>query len=75
MKLYAVFQNSISTYDWRKDEYIATETEFQGVFDSKEKAEEICINERYWIGVCELNIPFPDEASEWDEAYYPQENV
>ena len=74
MKLYLVFQNSISTYDWRKDEYIATETEFQGVFDSKEKAESICINDRYWIGVAKLNEAIPDEKQEWEDSYYPHEN-
>ena len=74
MKLYLVFQNSIGTYDWRKDEYIATEAEFQGVFDSKEKAEAICINNRYWIGVAKLNEAIPDEKQEWEDAYYPHEN-
>lgn len=74
MKLYVVFQNSISTYDWRKNEYIATETEFQGVFDSKEKAEAICKNERYWIGVTDLNEAIPDERQDWEEAWYPHEN-
>lgn len=72
-KLYVVFQNTISTYDWRNEKYIANETEFHGVFDSKEKAEEICINERYWVGVCKLNDPFPDEPSEWEDAWYPYE--
>lgn len=71
MKLYLVFQNSISVYDWKKEEYIATETEFQGVFDSKEEAEQKCINDRYWIGVANLNESLPDESCEWQEAYSP----
>lgn len=73
MKLYVVFQHTISTYNWRTEEYIATETEFQGVFDTKERAESICVNERYWIGVCELNEPAPDGPAVWEEAYYPHE--
>jgi hypothetical protein len=69
MKLYVVFQHTQSMYDWREKEYVAMVTEFQGVFDTFEKALENCLNENYWFGACELNESFPEESVEWNEAY------
>jgi hypothetical protein len=69
MKLYIVFQNTQSTYDWRKEEYTVLETEFQGVFDDFEKAKKACINEHYWIGVAALNEEITHERTEWEECY------
>jgi hypothetical protein len=45
--------------------------ELQGIFDDEVKAVDACINENYFVAPVELNVVFPDEASEWPGMYYP----
>lgn len=45
---------------------------FQGAFDSKNLAENYCIDDKYFIGPCILNDPMPAELVEWRGAYYPK---
>ena len=45
--------------------------EFQGVFDSEEKAIAACRNERYWVAEVELNKEICDEPQKFKNAYYP----
>ena len=45
--------------------------EFIGVFDTKDKAVDVCIYESYFIAPVKLNESFPDETVEWKGAYYP----
>ncbi len=47
--------------------------EFQGVFDSREKAIAACHSDRYHIGRCRLNDEAPQETTtDWlQEACYP----
>ena len=45
--------------------------EFQGVFDSEDKAVKACIKEHYFVGPAKLNDIWPDESVKWPGAYYP----
>ena len=45
--------------------------EFQGVFDSKDRAINACRTEWYFIAPAKLNQIQPDESTEWEGAYYP----
>lgn len=42
-----------------------------GVFDDHKKAEGLCIDERFFVGPCELNAPFMDISKNWPGAYRP----
>lgn len=48
------------------------EWEFQGVFDSEEKAVSVCEDENWFIGPAKLNECRPSESEDWPEAYYPK---
>ena len=48
-------------------DYDSSSWEFAGVFDSEEKAEDACLTEYYFTGLCELNERLPDERTEWPE--------
>lgn len=74
MKLYLVFENTIGTYDFKEDKYLAVECEFCGAFDLLDKAVERCKGEMYWIGAINLNEPLPDERVQWPEYYDHQGN-
>ena len=71
MKLYCVFQNTISTYDYKNKKHLAVESEFQGVFDDRQTAINMCKDEMWWIGVANLNEPLPDESCDWPEYIEP----
>jgi len=45
--------------------------EFQGIFDSYEKALEACHTISYFIAPAILNESFPDETIEWEGLVYP----
>lgn len=45
--------------------------DFQGVFDTYEKARAACRNERYCVTPITLNQEFPDEAMEAEGTHYP----
>lgn len=48
--------------------------EFQGIFDSEERAIKACINSNYFIGPAELNAEIQETTmTEWPGAYYPHE--
>lgn len=48
--------------------------EFQGVFDSEEKALEHCLTDKYFIGPTTLNMEQGgEETTEWEGSYYPSE--
>lgn len=47
------------------------EWEFQGVFDSEEKAVEACETETYFIAPAVLNETVPHEGVDWVGGYYP----
>lgn len=68
MDVWVVFQNV------NEDPHEApVRTEFQGVFDSREKAVAACRTERYVIGRCRLNDAAPHETStDWmHDVCYP----
>ena len=46
--------------------------DFNGVFDSKLKAEEACIDSTYFIGPVVLNQSLPHETIEWPNCSYPR---
>jgi len=47
--------------------------EFQGIFETEEKAVMSCKNENYFVmGEFELNVLLPDETEEADISYYPK---
>lgn len=46
--------------------------EFQGVFDSEEKAINACATDNYWIAPVELNKEWPIESVQIEGAYYPR---
>lgn len=48
-----------------------TPWEFQGVFDSKDKAVAACRDETYFIMPATLNESLPHEPTACNEAYYP----
>jgi hypothetical protein len=72
-KLYIVFQTTKSVWDYKAEKHLATEAEFQGVYDDKEKAINACKNELWWIGIANLNEALPDESCEWNEYIVPYE--
>jgi hypothetical protein len=45
--------------------------EFQGVFDSEEKAVAACVSDDMFVGPAKLNTPVSLETKEWPGAYYP----
>lgn len=46
--------------------------EFQGVFDTEEKAVTACVTRNFFVGPVELNVPFPLETLDpWPGSYYP----
>jgi hypothetical protein len=45
--------------------------EFQGVFDSEERALTACRNWRYFLAPAEVNQELPDEFCEWVGTRYP----
>ena len=49
--------------------------EFQGVFDSEEKAVKECKDEFYFVGPVNMNGSYPGYSVEWPETYYPLKKV
>ena len=49
----------------------SSEWEFDGVFDSEEKAIAACKSENHFIGPAILNKEIPEDCVEWSGAYYP----
>jgi hypothetical protein len=45
--------------------------QFQGIFDSEEKAAAACRTKKYFVGPVTLNKELPDKRIEWPGAYYP----
>lgn len=45
--------------------------EFQGVFDSEQKAIDACVCDSMFIGPAELNKQLPIETNEWVGAFFP----
>jgi hypothetical protein len=45
--------------------------EFQGIFDSKIKAEAACIGYQYFVGPAFLNKKVPHRKKPWPGAYFP----
>jgi|WetSurSiteA1Bulk_404760.scaffolds.fasta_scaffold00522_14 hypothetical protein len=48
------------------------EWEFMGVFDEREKAEEHCLDDRYFVGPCKLNEFTGEKKQDWPQSYYPK---
>lgn len=51
------------------------EWDYQGVYDTEEKAIAACSDVSYFVGPTELNNPIPHETTAWPNAYYPLEPV
>ena len=54
------------------------EWEFNGVFDSEEKAVSACKDKRYFVGPATINIDIDDivpgdKSIDWPNSYYPKE--
>ena len=57
---------------WLVFKWSETATEFQGVFDSKEKAVAACRDWQYCVCPAMLNESLPDERASWPGAFYPK---
>ena len=63
MILYVVGQiNPDNRFEWS----------FEGIFDSKDKAEIKCLDENYFVGEVELNADLGATIRDWEGAYYPK---
>jgi len=51
------------------------EWEFQGIFDSEQKAIDACAHDDYWIAPVKLNETYPQETVQMPGAYYPRLNL
>lgn len=49
--------------------------EFQGVFDTKQKAVAACRDARYFVAPATLNLASPDEKTVWAGAFNPIRNL
>lgn len=47
--------------------------EFQGIFDTENKAIDACKTPNDFIGPCYLNEEIPQESTYWPGAYYPKQ--
>ncbi len=56
---------------YRSGEFPSIVWDFQGVFDTRQKAIDACVNPRYFIVPILLNDPLPDKAVEFSGLYYP----
>ena len=65
------------SWDFRKVEWKNDYAwEVNGIFESEEKAVDVCRDENYFVMPLELNKSLPHEKVEIDRAYYPKkENV
>ena len=58
---------------WICGQWIAErEWEFQGIFDSEQRAIDACTHDNYWIAPVRLNEPLPHETVDFSGAYYPR---
>ena len=48
--------------------------DFQGVFDSEERAVAACRDEKYFVAPATLNAELPHESHEFPGGYYPLAN-
>jgi len=55
--------------EWNGEE---TAWEFQGVFDSEDKADKACIDKSYFYFSCNLNEELPKEAVDAPDGKYPR---
>jgi len=55
----------------REQNWVDCVYEFQGIFDSREKAVAACLNERYLINKVSLNKPSPDEKVFFPDTEFP----
>lgn len=46
--------------------------EFQGIFDSEERAVSECKGELWFVAPVYVNQVIPEETSEWPGMYYPE---
>ena len=51
------------------------EWDFQGIFDSEQKAIDACTHDNYWIAPVKLNETYPQETVQMPGAYYPRLNL
>ena len=45
--------------------------DFQGIFDTIEKAEKACIENSYFVAPVVLNKELPEKTTDWKGCYYP----
>jgi len=57
---------------YRSGEFPNVVWDFNGVFDSQEKAEAACKDEFYFVGPATLNESLPDQTETWPGCYYPK---
>lgn len=72
-ELWLVGQVSEASWDLKTNEFTrATKWEFQGMFDSEEKAVKACRNRYYFVaGPFYLNENLPHETEQPNKNYYP----
>lgn len=46
--------------------------EFQGIFDSEQKAKEACRNDQYFVAPVVLNGKIPDESAIFPDSFHPK---
>lgn len=60
------------TREYRPPDQGGSVWDFQGVYDSEEKAIAACRDATYWIAPAHLNRELPHESADWPGAYYPR---
>lgn len=59
------------TIEWHPIEEGGTVWDFQGIFDSEEKAVKACKTKNYFVAPVLLNEEIPEESTEFPDSYYP----
>jgi len=65
MNIWVVSKYNVQTKIW----------EFCGVFDSKEKAEAVCLSRFFMVGPAELNRDYTASQEIWPGHYFPKTNL
>jgi hypothetical protein len=71
--LWMVQQFVSGVWDHRKQEYEHCCFELTGIYDSKQKADDACLDETYVVSPIPLNHTFPKERVEAKDSYYPRQ--
>lgn len=57
--------------DYKAQHELGVIWDFQGVFDTKKKAENACKTINHFVGPVPLNKQLPESPTVWPDCYYP----